>query len=99
MRELVCDTSPLQYLHQLGCLYLLPKLAENVVVPPAVVKELAAGKAAGHDLPMPGDLGWIRTIAPAAVSAERLVGNLGAGETEVLMLTMERPERDCTARR
>ena len=92
MRELVCDTSPLQYFHQLGRLDLLPKLASKVVVPPAVVEELAAGKAAGYDVPVPGTFDWIEIIRPAAISAERLIGDLGPGETEVLMLAMERPD-------
>ena len=89
--ELVCDTSPLQYLHQLGQLELLPKLAGKIIVPPAVVKELDAGRSAGHDVPAPEAFGWIEVSRPAAVSAERLIGDLGPGETEVLMLAMERP--------
>jgi uncharacterized protein len=92
LRELICDTSPLQYLHQLGHLDWLPKLADSVRVPPAVVRELAAGRKAGHDVPVPEALGWIGVCEPAAVSAERLVGDLGQGETEVLMLAIERPD-------
>ena len=91
MRELVCDTSPLQYLHQLRLLDLLPKLASSVAVPPAVVKELAAGESAGHDVPSPRDLDWIKICSPATDSAERLLGDLGPGETEVLLLALERP--------
>jgi uncharacterized protein len=91
LRELVCDTSPLQYLHQLGRLDLLPKLANKVIVPPAVVRELAVGKAAGHDVPVPDVLDWIEISHPVAESAQRLIGDLGPGETEVLMLALERP--------
>jgi predicted nucleic acid-binding protein len=71
---------------------LLPKLAGSIVVPPAVVRELSAGTAAGYDVPVLGDIGWIDIRQPAAVSAERLIGDLGPGETEVLMLAMERPD-------
>jgi uncharacterized protein len=92
LRELVCDTSPLQYFHQLGRLDLLPRLAGKVVVPPAVVEELAVGRAVGYDVPVPTAFEWIEIIRPAAISAERLVGDLGPGETEVLMLAMERPD-------
>jgi uncharacterized protein len=92
LRELVCDTSPLQYLHQLGRLDLLPRLAAKVIIPPAVVEELAIGKAAGYDVPVPAALDWIEIIRPAAISAERLIGDLGPGETEVLMLAIERPD-------
>jgi len=42
--EVICNTSPLQYLHQLGLLHVLPALAGQVVVPPAVVDELAEGE-------------------------------------------------------
>jgi len=49
--EVICNTSPIQYLHQLGLLDLLPKLVKRVTVPPAVVEELAEGRAAGINLP------------------------------------------------
>lgn len=91
MPELICDTSPLQYLHQLGQLDLLPKLAGKVIVPPAVVKELTVGRSAGYDVPAADALGWIEVCRPAAMSTERLISDLGSGETEVLMLAMERP--------
>lgn len=60
MPDLVCNTSPLQYLHQLGLLHLLPKLGGRVSIPPAVVEELAAGRRAGVDLPDPTQLDWVR---------------------------------------
>ncbi|HYH46921.1 MAG TPA: hypothetical protein VEG34_14655 [Thermoanaerobaculia bacterium] len=43
MPEVVCDTSPLQYLHQLDLLDLLPTLATRVLVPPAGFEKAAAG--------------------------------------------------------
>ena len=92
MAEVICNTSPMQYLHQLGQLELLRKLTGEVIVPPAVVDELAAGKAFGIDLPEITALDWITIRRPAGVSAERLVGDLGVGETEVLMLALESPD-------
>jgi predicted nucleic acid-binding protein len=71
---------------------MLPQLASKVVVPPAIVRELAAGKATGHDVPVPEALSWIEITSPAARSAQRLIADLGPGETEVLMLAMERPD-------
>ena len=47
MPEVVCDTSPLQYLYQLEFLDLLPALVGRVVVPPAVQEELSVGRALG----------------------------------------------------
>lgn len=43
MRDVICNMSPLQYLHQVGLIHLLPKLFESVQTPPAVVAELAEG--------------------------------------------------------
>ncbi len=51
LREVFCNTSPLQYLHQLGQLRLLHDLAGRIVVPPAVVQELSGGCTKGLDLP------------------------------------------------
>ena len=44
MRDVICNTSPLHYLHQVDLIHLLPKLFESVQTPPAVVAELAEGK-------------------------------------------------------
>ncbi len=46
MPEIICDTSPIQYLYQLKLFHILPALAQRVIVPPAVVDELAAGRVA-----------------------------------------------------
>ena len=51
MPEIICDTSPIQYLYQLKLLHILSALAQRVIVPPAVVDELAAGRALGVSLP------------------------------------------------
>ena len=64
MPDLVCDTSPLQYLHQLDLLRVLPALAERVIVPPAVAEELGAGRRLGVSLPDVMALDWV-TIQPA----------------------------------
>ncbi len=49
--DVICNTSPLQYLHQIGCLELLPQLVSRVTVPTAVAQELAEGRRRGLDLP------------------------------------------------
>jgi predicted nucleic acid-binding protein len=59
LSEVICNTSPLQYLHQLDRLELLHLLAGRVVVPPAVIDELAVGKANGVAVPEPLTLDWI----------------------------------------
>jgi len=90
--EVVCNTSPFQYLYQLDLLHILPALSERVVVPPAVVDELAAGRAWGIQLPDPATLAWVTLLRPASEPALPLVNDLGPGETEVLMLGLERRE-------
>jgi len=47
VRKLVCNTSPLQYLHQIGLLDIVPRLTTQVLVPKAVADDWPqdAGKA------------------------------------------------------
>jgi uncharacterized protein len=87
--DLICDTSVVQYLHQLRLLHLLPKLADRVIVPPAVTKELDAGRTLGVDVPDPYDLQWLCIKQPVSIAAIPLINDLGPGETEVLMLALE----------
>jgi len=53
LSEVICNTSPLQYLDQLDMLHIFQALTEGVIVPPAVVHELAIGRAQGASLPDP----------------------------------------------
>lgn len=43
MPEIICNTSPLQYLHQLNVLHVLRELVQTITVPPAVQQELETG--------------------------------------------------------
>ena len=89
MPEVICDTSPIQYLHQLGLLHLLPALAGRVLIPPAVLYEIEEGKACGIDLPDVRALEWGTIRSPTGGSTLPLDHNLGPGETEVLLLAGE----------
>lgn len=89
MFDLVCDTSPIQYLHQLELLHILPSLAKKVVVPSAVVEEIKIGNSLGVNLPILEKLDWVIVRRPASAQALPLITNLGPGETEVLMLGLE----------
>ena len=89
MPEIICNTSPLQYLHQLGLLEVLRDLVGHVVVPSAVVRELSAGRVQGVDLPVPEKLEWVIVRTPISTSVLPLVVDLGIGETEVLALALE----------
>lgn len=91
MPEVVCNTSPLQYLHQIGQLRILPALAGSIIVPISVQAELDAGIAKGLDLPKIENLNWIQIRAPISVKAASLIADLGPGESQVLMLALETP--------
>jgi len=93
--DVICDTSSIQYLYQLGLLHVLPALAEEVIVPPAVVEELAAGRALGVSLPDLTALEWVVIRRPTSEPALPLVTDMGPGETEVLVLALE--SRDAVA--
>jgi hypothetical protein len=87
--KIICNTSPFQYLHQAGQLELLPSLAGRVSIPPAVVMELAAGRALGLDLPSPESLPWVTVETPRSLPGLALVRDLGEGESQVLALALE----------
>jgi len=87
--EVICNTSPLQYLHQLGHLDLLPRLTGHIVVPTAVATELAEGHGLGVDVPDPAALPWITLREPRSHAVLPLMTDLGPGETAVLALALE----------
>lgn len=89
MREFICDTSPIQYLHQLGHLHLLQRLVDRVTVPPAVISEIDAGRKIGIALPDLKTIPWVAVRAPAASAVLPLVTDLGPGEKQVLALALE----------
>ncbi len=85
----VSDTSPLQYLHQGGCLDVLRLLFGQVVVPPAVVTEIAVGIRRGVDLPDLGRLPWLVQRSPSQVPAFTGSADLDPGEREAIALAIE----------
>ena len=86
MRAVICNTSPVQYLHQVDFLHLLPTLFGPVQVPWAVVAELSEGRRRGVSLPDLAELSWITTHRVDARQSSSLPTNLGGGEKEVLAL-------------
>ncbi len=51
MPDVVSNTTPLQYLHQVGRLDLLTRMYQRVIVPQAVADELRQGELQGIDVP------------------------------------------------
>lgn len=89
LEYVICNTTPLLYLHQLGLLQIIPKICGNIIIPPAVVIELNAGKEQGVDVPDVAEYSWIQVKIPLSTSANSLICDLGEGETEVLLLALE----------
>lgn len=90
MRDVVTNTSPLLYLHQLRLLELLPRLYERVVVPSAVVAELSDGARLGYDVPAPSTLPWAVVEAPPGAAILPMVTALGDGERAAIALAASR---------
>lgn len=89
MPEVVVNTSPLQYLFQLGLLDLLPALYNEVLVPEGVVQEISTGHFRGISLPDLGSLPWLKTRPVRNRAVLPLAAGLGLGEREVLALALE----------
>jgi predicted nucleic acid-binding protein len=86
VHEAICDTSPIQYLHQIGFLHLLAEFYTRIIAPLAVVDELERGRAIGVDLPDVRALPWLTILAPEGLDKVPTAADLGAGEKEVLAL-------------
>ena len=73
MSLIICDTSPIQYLHQLGLLEVFHKLSRNIIVPPAVAEELEEGNRQGIDLPKIRSLSWIKIRCPVRLELDFII--------------------------
>jgi predicted nucleic acid-binding protein len=63
----------------------------RIILPDAVVTEIAAGHRIGVSLPQPEKLEWIDLRSPASPMGGLLSWDLGAGESAVLSLALEHP--------
>jgi len=89
VREVISNTSPLQYLHQTNLLDLLPMLYGEIVVPQGVAAELEHGRRLGVTLPVLSDLACARVRAVPHLPVLLLAADLGRGEKEALALAAE----------
>lgn len=85
----IVNTSPLFYLHRLGCLNILEKLYGEIVIPGAVVDELNEGKKVGEDVPEITNYKWIKVKDVTIPAFIKIISDLGQGEAEVLALACE----------
>jgi uncharacterized protein len=87
----ISNTSPLLYLHQIGCLSILQVLYTQVIVPQAVQSELLVGQQQGVDVPEISHCAWLQLRSVATVASMPNVIDLGPGEAEVIGLGIENP--------
>jgi len=85
MPEVVCNTTPLQYLHQAGVIGIIPALYARILVPKAVADEIAVGLNAGVNLPDFASLEWIE-IREVLGSSWPMPRDIHRGEAEVIAL-------------
>lgn len=90
MPNVICNTSPLQYLHQVNLLYLLPELYHHVLVPQAVADEINTGKQNQENLPVLRDLPWVTIKRPSEILTKpHSSTSLGTGEKHVISLGVD----------
>lgn len=83
----VIDASPLILLANVGCEYLFTELADDVVVPQAVAREVRAGPKNDRARQLVARRFW-RTASTPPPPASLLAWDLGAGETAVITYTL-----------
>ena len=82
----VSDTSPLTYLHQIGRFELLSTLYEEIVVPPAVKRELEEAAHLHENL----DWSLLRVVKPKSLKeVSSLAVSLDIGEAEAIVIASE----------
>lgn len=90
-RSVICNTSPLLYLHQIGRLEILRDLYGRVRIPNAVKAELQAGAERGVSVPDVNKTEWLDVTPVRDSSLLPAVIDLGAGEAEVIALALAAP--------
>ncbi len=59
MPDVICNTSPIQYLYQVNLLHILKELYGHIAIPEGVCAELDAGRMTGIALPEVKSLSWL----------------------------------------
>jgi len=90
IKSWIVNASPLILLGKAGCLHLLGNLAEMIVIPSAVVDEIGVKKDGRIVIDALRNHAQFHIVENVDVSTELLVWDLGAGETQVIALGMNR---------
>jgi predicted nucleic acid-binding protein len=80
----VVNASPLIFLAAIDALQLLPRLAHQVLLPEAVLREVLAKAEPRLSLQILSSTAWVRIEPDVVVPDEVASWDLGAGETQVL---------------
>lgn len=86
------NTSPIQYLYQLGLFDVLKALYGKIWLPEEVVQEIVQGQSEGVELPDIKKLDFIEILGSKGGALNRRVRELGKGETAVIIHGLENPE-------
>ncbi len=89
MRIIVSDTSPVRALDHLGLLEMLPKLFDEIVIPPAVLKEVESSRSTFRAVEL-AKYPWLKLRVPSdATRVKQLLQELDNGEAEAIVLALE----------
>lgn len=83
MANVICNSSPIQYLHLLGRLDILESVFGCITIPEAVEREIEAGRVRGVFLPDLRNVPWVN-VHPARLGNITFPNTLGEGEREVI---------------
>ncbi len=88
MTTIISDTSPINYLLLIGEIDVLPQLFQEVLIPPAVWRELQHKKTPRPVFEWAANLpAWAKVVTPLRIDPSL---DLDEGETEAISLAMER---------
>ncbi|GGA31447.1 DUF3368 domain-containing protein [Okeania sp. KiyG1] len=92
MRNVISNTSPIQYLYQTNLIELLPQLYGSIILPQGVVLELEDGKNLGVAVPKIENYSWFQIYPSPDLNLtefSKMGDILGRGEKEVMALGLE----------
>lgn len=89
--QIVSNTSPIYYLHQISRLDLLVELFGKIVVPLEVMDELKAGKNQGLNIPDVKSFEWVSVRETKIAPFLPMITDLGAGESAVISYAISEP--------
>ena len=90
-KKVFLNTSPIQYIHQLGLIRIVKELFGKVYVPAEVHEKINRVREEGIELPNLEGMNFVEIMEPKAISFSKLVRDLGKGETAVILLGLENP--------